>query len=209
MKDKNYKATRVDILLRFFQNNKFTSSLILLGILIIALAKVTESGDNILRKLGIVKSYDIDKATIRGKFSSDLLENINNRLFWVDSYTGRVRLRAATQEQDQAWQKYIEANEKWNSNLINYYLGLDEYYPNSGKRGTLEGIIQEDLRSIHSSLIDLRYNSGDLNYSKILTQKDSIDWSRILLKLDSINAKINDIRPKIYSFIDKSEQQNK
>jgi hypothetical protein len=190
MSDDTRKQTRVDILVRFFQNNKLTASLILLGILIIALAKVTESGDSILRRLGVVKTYNIDQATNRGKFSSTLLENAWNRMFWMRVYTERIKRNATLEEQKQAWQKYIDATEKWSSNIMNYYLGLEEYYPNSGKREILEGTIQPQFIRVGQMIAALKY------------AVDSSSREVLISKSDSIQSMVNDLNPDFYFLID-------
>jgi hypothetical protein len=182
--------TRVDVLIRFFQNNKLTASLILFGILIIALAKVTESGDSILRKLGIVKSYNIDQATNRGKFSSILLENAWNRMFWMRVYTERIRLNASTEDQKVAYEKYINATEKWSSNIMNYYLGLEEYYPNTDKRKILEGTIQPKFREAAKMIQILKYSN------------DMLLMDKKIMKVDSIQSIVDDVNMDFYFLID-------
>ena len=190
MKDKSQNETRVDILIRFFQNNRLTSFLILLGIIIIAFAKVTESGDTILRNLGVVKSYNVDQSTDRGKFSTTLIENAWNRMFWMRAYTERVRLNASTEEQKQAWQKYIDATERWSSNIMNYYLGLEEYYPKSGKREILEKTIQPQFIKAGAMIVKLKY------------AVDTLPQDIKISKIDSIQNIVGNVNPDFYFLID-------
>jgi hypothetical protein len=182
--------TKVDILIRFFKNNKFTSVLIFVCLIIIGLRQVTESGDSILRTLGFAKKYNVDQATNRGKFSSSLLENAWNRMFWMRAYTERIRLNASKEELNNAYQKYIDASEKWSSNIMNYYLGLEEYYPNSEKRNILQDKIQPNFISVGKLISDLKYSL------------DTMPRERIINRIDSIQQQVNDINVDFYFLID-------
>lgn len=190
MADKTIKETRVDILIRFFQNNKLTAILILLGIIIMAVAQVAQSGDSILRTFGLRKSYDVNVATNRGKFSNTLLENAWNRMFWIRAYTERVRLNTSPDEQKQAYQKYIDATEKWSSNIMNYYLGLEEYYPNTNKRELLEGTIQPQFIKAGQMIANLKYGI------------DTMSKESIIANVDAIQNLINSLNPDFYFLID-------
>ena len=190
MTDKATKETRVDTLIKFFQNNKFTSTLILFGIIIIGFGKVADSSDSILRKIGIIKSYNVNQSTNRGRFSSALLENAWNRMFWMRAYTERIRLNATPDEKKLAWQKYIDASEKWSSNIMNYYLGLDEYYPNSGKRIILENTIQPKFIKVAHMITALKYSL------------DTLPKDIAISKIDSIQSLVNDVNPDFYFLID-------
>jgi len=190
MAHKTNTETRVDVLIRFFQNNKLTASIIFLGIFIIAFAKVTESGNSVLRTFGIVKSYNIDQATNRGKFSAALLENAWNRMFWMRVYTERIKLNSNSEEQKIAYQKYIDATEKWSSNIMNYYLGLEEYYPKTDKRIILEGTIQPKFREAAKMIQALKYSA------------DTLQLESKIFKVDSIQNIVDNINTDFYFLID-------
>ncbi|MCF6404816.1 hypothetical protein L3C95_18095 [Chitinophaga filiformis] len=190
MVDKPTKETRVDIIIRFFQNNKLTASMISLGIIIITTAQVIQSGDSILRTFGLRKYYDVNVATNRGRFSNILLENAWNRMFWMRSYTERVRLNAPSDEQRQAYQKYIDATEKWSSNIMNYYLGLEEYYPNTNKRELLESTIQPQFIRAGQMITGLKYGI------------DTMSKENIIAKVDTIQNLVNSLNPDFYFLID-------
>lgn len=191
MGDKPQKETRVDVLLQFFHDNKFTAALIVTGLIVIGVAEVVESGDSVLRKIGLVKSYDVNQATNRGKFSSTLLENGWNRMFWMRAYTERIKLNASAEEQQDAYEKYIEASEKWSSNIMNYYLGLEEYYPSSNKRQILEGTIQLKFIEAAEVIRSLKFASDTLS------ARDKI------IKIDLVQSIVSDINNDFYFLIDR------
>ncbi|WP_149242838.1 hypothetical protein [Dyadobacter sp. 32] len=192
MVDKSQNETRVDILLGIFQNNKLTAILILVGIVVITFAKVTESGDSILRTFGIIKSYNVDQATDRGKFSSQLIENAWNRMFWMRVYTERIRLNANSDDQNVAYQKYIDATEKWSSNIMNYYLGLEQYYPKTDKRNLLEGTIQPEFIEAAKMIQTLKLSA------------DTLKFEIKIIKVDSIQYIVDNINRDFYLLIDQS-----
>jgi hypothetical protein len=180
---KQKKETRVDALVRFFQNNKFTSVFILMGIIIIALSKVTESGDNILRTLGIIKTYSVNQESGRGKFSSQLCENSWNRMFWMRNVMFSIQRSKNKQEIGYAWQKYVDATEKYNSNLMNYYLGLDEYYPKTNKRQILEDTINPKF-----SQAALLLNELKCRYDTLQVGNKNLIIKKALNLIDEVNA---------------------
>ena len=188
--------TRVDSELRYFKNNRFIAGLILIGLVIMGLSKVVESGDSILRILGIEKSYSVDMSTDRGKFSASLAENAWSRMFWMRAYIKRARINATQQEQNMAWQKNMEATEKWSSNIMNYYLGLEEYYPKTKKRIDLEDTIQP------------KFDRAGRMVSEIKFTLDTADRTRFIPQLDSMciraNNLIDTINTDLYSLVDYS-----
>ena len=182
--------TRIETIINNLKNDKWISYIILAGLIIISLGKVTESAETILRSAGIIKSYDVNQATNRGKFSSAFLENGFNRIFWMESYVGRIKRNAPAIDQEQAWQKYFESNEKWNSNLMNYYLGLQEYYPKSGKMEKVQQRIQPKFIRAHNIMLVLRYG------------RDTVSANKLTLYEDSILNITKDVRPDFYFIMD-------
>ncbi|MGQ7856595.1 hypothetical protein ACUN24_20350 [Pedobacter sp. WC2501] len=173
------KRNQVDILIGFLQNNKFTGAIIFLGIILIAFAKVTESGDQLMRTFGLIKTYEVGQESPRGRFSAALIENAWNRIFWMRNYTRKVELGATKDEQAKSWDKLIQATEGWSSNLMNYYIGLDEYYPDGVKRKLLENVIQPKFEESTSMIVDIKYNMDSLNQAelgeRITKVKNSVD----------------------------------
>ena len=140
--------------------------------------------------MGVVKTYDIDQATNRGKFSSELIENAWNRMFWMRVYTERIRMDTSIEEQTQAWQKYIDASEKWSSNIMNYYLGLEDYYPNTDKRKILEYRLQPKFIKTAQMIARLKYSID------VASRESQIS------KVDSIQNIVNDLNYEFYFLID-------
>jgi hypothetical protein len=182
--------TQVDALIRFFQNNTISAVLIFLCLVLIGFSKVTESGNQILRTFGVVKEYDVNQATERGKFSAQLIENIWNRMFWMRNYAERVRRKSPLEEQEKSWQKLTDATEKWSSCLMNYYIGLDEYYPDGKKRQILEEKIQHMISSSAKLCVNLKYDLPKLD-SVVIDMRTA----QIQLSVDSLNY-------ALYSFVD-------
>ena len=77
---------------------------------------------------------------------------------------------------DYAWHRYAEAEEQWNADYMNNLLGLDEYYPHTGKRGELEGTIQRQFKDMSPLLRDIRYGAetDDATRKKELMALDSM-----------------------------------
>ena len=186
-------VNRVDKFILFFQNNKLSASIIVIGLFLIGFNTVTESGENTLRRLGLIKTFNTSTETSRGQFSSLLLENAWNRMFWMRVYTERVRLKAEIIEQQTAYQKYIDASETWSSRLMNYYLGLDEYYSGSNKRKILQEIIQPKFIQIGNLIRELKYRS------------DTISESMVIVKVDSIQNLVDDVNVDFYYLIDQKQ----
>lgn len=184
------KESRVDSIIGIFQNNKYSSTLILIGIIIISFSKVVDSGDSIARKLGLIKTYNVDASTNRGQFSSQLVKNGWNRMYWIRSYTERIRLKAKEEDLEKAWDKYMDATEVWSSNIMNYYLGLEEYYPDNSKRVQLQYDIQPLFIKVHKIMVTLRYKS------------DSLSNEEIVNNINSAQKIVDDINPKFCLLVD-------
>jgi len=189
----NKNDDRVDKLIKILRNGWLTAPIVVVGIFLISFGKVTDAVDHSLRELGLIHSYDVNLDTERGRFSSELIRNAWNRLFWTRTYNDRHLHNAPTEEQDKAWNKYIDALETWNSNLMNYYIGLDKYYKGSNKRDTLK-VIQQKLRLVAALMDTLRNNYPHFN----------------ALRLDSVSFRINrciddTINPVLYKMVDQPE----
>jgi hypothetical protein len=180
----------VDVLLNFFKNNVFTSVIIVVGLLLVSFAQVTESSNQLLRTFGLIHTYDVGQESARGRFSSALVETAWNRLFWMRNYAEKVKRRAPIQEQDKSWDKFMSATEKWSSNIMNYYIGLDEYYKDGKKRRNLEYTIQPMINRATALMVNLRYSVAALDSIAIIK-----DVAKIHKTVDSINY-------KLYSFVD-------
>lgn len=184
------KATRVDLLITFFKNNPFTAIIIVFCLALIGFSNATESGEKLLRSFGIIKKYDVNLATERGRFSWDLIESAWNRMFWMRNYTERVRKRASADDQAKSWQKLMDATEKWSTELMNYYIGLDTYYQDSHKRDTLEVRIVPSINSAMQQIVDLRYTLSSL---------DSLEVEN---RVKKIQDSISEINIALYRFVD-------
>lgn len=189
--------TKTDKILKWVKNNIIIAIAIVFCITILATEKVISAVDTIARVTGLRKSYDVTENTERGRFSSALLENAWNRMFWMRVYTERVRVGAPKEEQLRAWQKYIDATEKWSSNIMNYLLGLEQYYPGSDKRSFLEDTIQPKLIEIGQMIRALKY------------PVDSISHNIVGPKIDSIQGKVDDVNNDFYSLIDQPNNPSK
>jgi len=196
MTNSKKEGTRVDFLLAFFQNNKFTSVIIVLCLALIGLGKVTESGDQLLRSLGWNKPYDVNQVTERGRFSWELIETAWNRLFWMRNYTERIRRKAPAADTELSWQKLMLASEKWNTEVMNYYIGLDTFYPDSHKRDTLENHIQPSINSTMKLIVELRYS----------LKSDSVDLKN---KIKEIQDSIEVVNNRLYHLVDQSLPKKK
>lgn len=195
--DGSESKTKVDLLLAILQNNRFSALIIVFCIIFIGFSKVIESGNQIMRSLGIIQTYDVNQASERGRFSWELTEIAWNRLFWMRSYYQCVRLHATATEQAEAWQKLMDGTEKWSSNLVNYYIGLDTYYPGSHKRDTLENRIQPIFASVADDLLKLKYD---------LPKLDSIAVEK---RLNTIGFEIDALNNKLYRFVDQTPSNKK
>ncbi len=186
----NNDTNRVDSIVKFFKNNKFSATIIVFGLFLIGFNQVADSGESILRRLGFIKTFNISTETGRGQFSAQLLENAWNRMFWMRAYSERVRLKADKTEQLIAYQKYIDATETWSSRIMNYYLGLDEYYSDSNKRQILERTIQPKFKQIGTLIRDLKFRS------------DTISDLSVTIKVDSIQKFVDNVNVDFYFLID-------
>ncbi|OUJ69950.1 hypothetical protein [Hymenobacter crusticola] len=190
--DKEEK-TKVDDILQFFRNTKVTAVLIVVGLFLVGFNQVTEALENSLRRLGIIKTFNTSVETNRGQFSAKFVENAWNRMFWMRAYTEWVKIKIPESEQLMAYNKYITASEIWSSQLMNYYLWFDEYYPGSGKRELLQETIQPKLVGIGRAIRRLRFNSS------------SISDSLIIARVDSIQNLVNDVNNDFYLIVDQKQ----
>ncbi len=195
MPNNQKEGTRVDILLAFFQNNKFTSVIIVMCLALIGLTKVTEAGDQLLRKCGIIKTYEVDQITERGRFSWEFTETAWNRLFWMRNYTERIRRNAPEEDKAISWQKLMQATEKWSTELMNYYIGLDTYYPKSDKRYILENKIQPSISTAMALIVNLKYDLKKL------------DSAGVQNRVKQIQDSIENVNISLYNLIDQKRPQ--
>ncbi len=85
--------TNDDITLNFLRINWFSSLMILIGTTLIGFSKVADAVDDITHYFHWGDHYDVDESTERGKFSTDLLQTAEYRLFWMEAYCSSVKKR--------------------------------------------------------------------------------------------------------------------
>ena len=77
---------------------------------------------------------------------------------------------------------------------MNYYLGLDEYYPNSGKRNILQGTIQPKFIQIGNMIRSLKF------------RPDTLSSESIIQRVDSIQEIVSDVNADFYFLIDEKDK---
>lgn len=153
------KETLTDRILRWAKNNAIIAILIVAVLTIGGIAGLSDSIQKLLLATHVIKSEALVLAedSAKSDFSRRLTRNAWRRLFWARQYVERNRLGLPLPDQDIAWQKYYDATEDWNSELMIYIQALQAYYPNSGKRDVFESDIQVQFASIHAGLVALRF----------------------------------------------------
>lgn len=147
------KETLTDRILRWAKNNAIIAILIVAVLTIGGIAGLSDSIQKLLLATHVIKSEALVLAedSAKSDFSRRLTRNAWRRLFWARQYVERNRLGLPLPDQDIAWQKYYDATEDWNSELMIYIQALQAYYPNSGKRDVFENDIQVQFASAFCS----------------------------------------------------------
>jgi hypothetical protein len=196
--------TRADITLNFLRNNWFSSIIIVLSTTLVGFSKVADAVDDITHYFHWGDHYDVDESTERGRFSAELLQTAEYRLFWMQAYCSSVKEMATAADQTIAWNKYQDANGKWNANLVSYFLGLDKYYPKTKKREMLEDSIQPKFHDTNELMEKIHYVAKQ-NASKT----DSVYSIGLSRDLVQAVGNIAFIRYKFYDFIARTEREHK
>jgi hypothetical protein len=204
MEEDSKPDTMIDKLVKVLYNNRFSVAIILIGVTIVALSKVTDAYRTIVDDLGLQKEYTLDQETERGKMSLQLIQKAENMLFWMNSYTGRIRHQAPKMEIESSWKKYHEALEVWNTNLPYFLIQLKDHYPRTSKSEYLETVIQPKFANTHKLLINLRYHSGSVFFDSMRNiHSHSIRWNSIEQKLDTINGRLTSLQRELYVIFDR------
>jgi hypothetical protein len=93
----------------------------------------------------------------KSEFSRRFTQDAWERIFWMHSYTARVKRDVSSVDIDYAWTKYFESTAQWNRDLMINYQALEDYYPNEQKGQVFISEIQPEFKRIHQMLVDMRY----------------------------------------------------
>jgi hypothetical protein len=124
----------------------------------------------------------------KGQISRELVRDGVARIYWARVFAFRMAVNASQSDADLAWNKFSEASEEWNANLMLNIQALDEHYPRTGKREQFEFEIQSRWLGISQLVFDLRYSTPAEKEAK----------QRLI---DDIQARTDTLNSVLYEFV--------
>jgi hypothetical protein len=212
--------SKVQRVLRFFKHNSVIALMSVLVGIVIGTGELAKAFHDIVavfhpEPTPLVLARDNAKS----EFSRRLTQDAWDRLFWIRSYLGRVERHATLSDLEYAWNKYIDASEQWNKDLMMNYQALEEYYPNSGKGAAFLWDIQPRFIELNTRLADLHYKDsphveskeelmGVLKADPHDQELSNMDREQLLLKV--LNRDVDQLNPVLFYFVTtKSEKELK
>ena len=136
----------------------------------------------------------LTEESARGEFSRRLTELAYRRIFWANNYVGRIKRKAQAVDIDIAWNNYMNTVGDWSVTLVGNRLQLSEFY-GSEKENEFNTVVDDGLKSIHASLITLRYPDSSPE-----------DLDAVFQKIDKVNEDVyffaSGLREKKPDFLD-------
>lgn len=163
------------------------SILALIALLLIAMIAAS-SRARILLGLQPEKALALAEGTDKGGVSRALVRTAWRRIYWARVFAFRMAVNASQPDVDLAWNKFSEASEEWNANLMINIQSLAEHYPRTGKREQFEFEIQSRWLGISQLVFDLRYR----------TPADKEAKQRLI---DDIQARTDTLNSVLYEFV--------
>jgi hypothetical protein len=142
----------------------------------------------VLLRLRSEKALALAPGTNKGQISRELVRTAWRRIYWARVFAFRMAVNASQSDADLAWNKFSEASEEWNANLMINIQALDEHYPRTGKREQFEFEIQSRWLGISQLVFDLRYR----------TPADKEAKQRLI---DDIQARTDTLNSVLYEFV--------
>lgn len=154
---------------------------------ILAIIAASERAQILLR-LRTEKALALARGTDKGQISRDLARSAWRRIHWARVFTFRMAVNAPQSDVDLAWNKFGDASDEWNANLMINIQALAEHYPGTGKREQFEFEIQSRWLGISQLVFDLRYR----------TPTDKEAKQRLI---DDIQARTDTLNSVLYEFV--------
>jgi hypothetical protein len=157
---------------------------ILAAVIFVALSESAQ----IALRLKTEKALALTPGTSKGQVSRDIVRTAWRRIYWARVFAFRMAVNASQPDVDLAWNKFSEASEEWNTNLMLNIQALAKHYPRTGKREQFEFEIQSRWLGISQLVFDLRYR----------TPADKEAKQRLI---DDIQARTDTLNSVLYEFV--------
>lgn len=150
--------THLDRIKRSAFNHPVIAVLIIAATSIVGAGQIAVAWDDLMVAIGRKPdALDLAAGTAKGEFSRRLTENGWRRLFWSNTYTGRVIRNAPSSDVDEAWRQYSFTVADWNAELVSMRHFLSEHHTPE-RREVFEGI-NNRFRRVHRFAVELRYDT--------------------------------------------------
>lgn len=172
--------TRVDRLKRSAFDHPLIAVIIIATASIIAAAQLADAYNTLLVSTGLKSdALELASQSTQGEFSRQLTDVAWRRIYWSNSYTGRIKRGAPSSDIDESWRQYTLTVADWNAQLVTMRRFFDEYY--SSRHGDAFNNIHTQFKNIHKNLVIFRYEDT------ISTPIHRIE------RADSIQKQINEV----------------
>jgi hypothetical protein len=165
--------TRVDRLKRSAFDHPLVAIIIIATASIIAAGQLADAYNTLLVSTGLKSdALDLASQSTRGEFSRQLTDVAWRRLYWSNSYTGRIKRNAPSSDIDESWRQYSLTMADWNAQLVTMRRFFEEYY--SARHGEAFNSIHTQFTAIHADLVFLRYEDTVSTPAQRKQRADSI-----------------------------------
>ncbi|HEX9939933.1 MAG TPA: hypothetical protein VGB15_22555 [Longimicrobium sp.] len=176
--DRPASTTRLDRLKSAAYNHPVMVALLIVLATIAAMGEFADRWNSLLVGVGVRPDVlDVAADDAKGAFSRRLTELAWRRLYWSNTFTGRVKRNAPPGDSDEAWRQYSETVADWSAELVNMQGFLDEHY--GVERSKIFQRVHSQFQAIHLETVKLRYESaavdsaGRANMAEAIQQQNN------------------------------------
>jgi len=174
------KPTRVDRIKTAAFNRPIVALLFVIGSTLLFSKAILEAGVEMLELFGIRQSRELLLA--RDNDRGVLLREVNQlcyrRIFWANSFVGRVARNAPQRDRDLAWDRYMDSVENWSASLVINQAQLEALF-SATKRQEFTDDIDSKFKETHAELLAIRYPADG---------GTPVDFQQVFARIDAINV---------------------
>jgi hypothetical protein len=150
-------ATLLERCKRAAFDHPLVALVIVVSTTVVGTSQLVDSADALAVRLGIRPgALALAGSDARGSYSRSLTHSAYIRLFWANSFVGRLARKGRPADVDLAWNEYMATVANWSAELVNNRTRLTEFYGEK-KRIAFDECVDVPLKTLHASLLAIRY----------------------------------------------------
>ena len=144
-------------------------------------------------------SLHMARDTAKGSFSRELMQTAWGRLFWMRQFASSVEDDLPTEAQITSWDKYVEALDHWNKDLMVNIMTLREYYDDD-KAKDFEFDIQSRFAQANICMRRIRFRADYEKRSDATCVFGNKRGGSAIENIHQLNRSLDELNEKLFCF---------